>query len=147
MLYNISIKLIKEWWLIGLDNGVEVKRNEHTNNIPELKRFEYSWDKEYEYDFSICYWRKCWGLRNDVLWLLRKRWDEECRVDLTQENIDQIIELLKSYNSENWEDSIWEWDDEEYPYSEKIKRDIENLKELRELMDKYDLEVYFYDSY
>ena len=40
-----------------------------------------------------------------------------------------------------------DWDDEECPYSEKIQRDIENLKNLQTLMEKYDLEVYFYDSY
>lgn len=61
-----------------------------------------------------------------------------------------MIKLLQSYNSKNFENNgtcIWAWDDEDWPYSEKIQRDIENLKILRELMDKYELEVYFYDSY
>lgn len=69
---------------------------------------------------------------------------------LTTKDIDNIIKGLQSFNSENWQEdrgSIWDWDDEEYPYSEKIKRDIESLQILRQLMDKYDLEVYFYDSY
>ena len=69
---------------------------------------------------------------------------------LTIEDIDNIIKGLKSFNSSNWNDnggSIWDWDDEEYPYSEKVKRDIENLKKLKRLMKKYNLEVYFYDSY
>ena len=38
-------------------------------------------------------------------------------------------------------------EDEEYPYSEYIKKNIEDLKYLRSLMDQYELEVYFYDSY
>ena len=69
---------------------------------------------------------------------------------LTITDIDNIITGLKSFNAENWGHnlgSIWDWDDEEYPYSKKIKRDIKNLKKLKRLMKKYDLEVYFYDSY
>lgn len=30
---------------MGLDNGVCVRRNEYTNNIQELKRFEEDWGK------------------------------------------------------------------------------------------------------
>ena len=69
---------------------------------------------------------------------------------LTTTDIEKIIHGLQSFNSANWQEnggSIWDWDDEEYPYSEKIQRDIENLKNLQTLMEKYDLEVYFYDSY
>lgn len=68
---------------------------------------------------------------------------------MTKQDVETMIELLQSYNAENFEDNgtcIWGWDDEEWPYSEKIQKDIENLKILRALMDKYELEVYFYDS-
>ena len=131
---------------MGLDNGVEVRRNEYTNSIPELQRFELECNNY----FSVCYWRKCWNIRNDILWILNKRFSEDYEYTLTKENIDQIIKLLESYNANNFEDGgscIWDWDDEEWPYSEKIQQDIENLKVLRQLMDRYDLEVYFYDSY
>ena len=69
---------------------------------------------------------------------------------LTIADIDNIITGLKSFNAENWNHnlgSIWDWNDEECPYSKKIKQDIKNLKRLKKLMKKYDLEVYFYDSY
>lgn len=74
----------------------------------------------------------------------------QSRYQMTKEDVDKTIELLKTYNADNWEDGgscIWEFDDEEWPYSEHIKRDIECLQLLRQLMDKYELEVYFYDSY
>jgi hypothetical protein len=133
---------------MGLDNAVCIKRNAYTNSIPELKRFEDDWDKKHELDFSICYWRKNWGLRNDILYLIGKRFAPDTyEFDLTKDDVVHIIDLLKSYNSKTWVDSIWDWDDEEYPYSEKIQRDIVNLQLLRELMDQYNLEVYFYDSY
>lgn len=135
---------------MGLDNGIQIRRTPVTNNIEELKVFNQSYDKELKYDFEVTYWRKCWNVRNDILCILRKRWCDGYEFALTTDDIDSIIELLQSYNAENWEESgssIWEWDDVEWPYSEKIKQDIENLKLLRSLMNKYDLEVYFYDSY
>ena len=51
---------------MGLDNSIEVKRNEYTNSIPELQRFNVSWDKEHKYDFEITYWRKCWNIREMI---------------------------------------------------------------------------------
>jgi hypothetical protein len=136
---------------MGLDNGIEVRRTHETNKIEELKVFNKDYDKELKYDFEICYWRKCWGLRNDILFLIRKRWspEEEYEFALTKNDVDNIIKLLESYNEDTWEDSIWEWTSEEdgWSYSEHIKQDIESLKLLRQLMDRYELEVYFYDSY
>ena len=129
---------------MGLDNSIEVKRNAYTSSIPELQRFTL------EYDFEVCYWRKCWNIRNDILWIIGERLSDKYEYTLDKEDIDQIIKLLESYNADNFEDSggcIWDWDDEEYPYSEKIQQDIASLKVLRQLMDKYELEVYFYDSY
>ena len=132
---------------MGLDNGVCVKRTPETNKIEELKVFNMSYDKELRCDFEIAYWRKCWGLRNDILTLIGKRWSDGWRFALSKDEIDDIIKLLQSYTADTWEDSIWEWDDEEFPYSEYIQENIESLKLLWQLMDKYELEVYFYDSY
>lgn len=133
---------------MGLDNGVCVKRNEYTNNIPELKRFKDSWDKEHKSDFEICYYRKAWNIRYDLFDLGIGR--DEGYYFMTKDDVEKMIALLQSYNANNFTENgscLWAWDDEDYPYSEKIKQDIENLKTLRELMDKYKLEVYFYDSY
>ena len=132
---------------MGLDNGVNIVRNDYTNRIRALKRFEASYDTEHKYNFSVCYWRKCWGLRGDILGLIGKGSSDEWEYPLTKYDIEKIIDLLKSYDSKSWTDSIWDWDDKEYPYSKKIKQDIKDLKTLKRLMKKYDLEVYFYDSY
>lgn len=135
---------------MGLDNGIEVKRTYYTNDIPELQRFNQPWDKEHKYNFEVCYFRKCWNIRNMILDVVKGTYDNIISDPLTTYDIDNIIKGLQAFNSDNWQDnggSIWDWDDEEYPYSEHIKRDIESLQTLRKLMDKYDLEVYFYDSY
>ena len=135
---------------MGLDNGICVKRNAETSKISELRRFAESYDKEGKYDFEIAYWRKCWNIRNDILWILKHGQGEEYTYSITKESLNQVIKLLESYNSENFKDGgtcIWDWDDPKWPYSAQIADDIENLRQLRKLMDKYDLKVYFYDSY
>ena len=135
---------------MGLDNGIQIKRNTSTNSIPELKQFELSYDNKHQFDFEICYWRKCYNIRNMIMDVIESARDNDNSDILTTTDIEKIIHGLQSFNSTNWQEnggSIWDWDDEEYPYSEKIQRDIENLKNLQTLMEKYDLEVYFYDSY
>lgn len=135
---------------MGLDDGICVRRSEYTNRIPALKRFEESWDTEKKYDFEVCYWRKCWNIRFmifDVVPSTRNNYESD---PLTIEDIDNIIKGLKSFNADNWIEyggSIWDWDDKDYPYSKHIKQNIKDLKYLKKLMKKYDLEVYFYDSY
>ena len=135
---------------MGLDNGIQIKRNTSTNSIPELKQFELAYDNKHQFDFEICYWRKCYNIRNMIMDVVESARDNDNSDILTTTDIEKIIHGLQSFNSANWQEnggSIWDWDDEEYPYSEKIQRDIENLKNLHTLMEKYDLEVYFYDSY
>ena len=135
---------------MGLDNGIQIKRNTSTNSIPELKQFELAYDNKHQFDFEVCYWRKCYNIRNMIMDVVESARDNDNSDILTTTDIEKIIRGLQSFNSANWQEnggSIWDWDDEEYPYSEKIQRDIENLKNLQTLMEKYDLEVYFYDSY
>ena len=135
---------------MGLDNSIQIKRNTSTNSIPELKQFELAYDNKHQFDFEVCYWRKCYNIRNMIMDVVESARDNDNSDILTTIDIEKIIHGLQSFNSANWQEnggSIWDWDDEEYPYSEKIQRDIENLKNLQTLMGKYDLEVYFYDSY
>ena len=135
---------------MGLDNSIQIKRNTSTNSIPKLKQFELAYDNKHQFDFEICYWRKCYNIRNMIMDVVESARDNDNSDILTTTDIEKITHGLQSFNSANWQEnggSIWDWDDEEYPYSEKIQRDIENLKNLQTLMEKYDLEVYFYDSY
>lgn len=134
---------------MGLDNGVCVRRTESSNKIKELKKFEHIWDTEHKYDFEICYWRKCWNVRGEILHALGAYSDNDYEAPISLLTIDSVIKALKSFNAENWDDngpggSIWTWE-EQKPH---IKRHIRNLKYIKRLMKKYpNLEVYFYDSY
>ena len=131
---------------MGLDNSIEIKRTPYTDSISELRQFNLDWDNKHEYDFSVCYWRKCWNIRNGILDILGDRFSDQWRLHLNTENIDKIIAFLKSLNKHNWNDdggSIWTWEE----YKNHIKDDIKKLKMLRKLMKQYDLKVVFIDSY
>ena len=131
---------------MGLDSGICVKRNEKAMNVySKLKRFEKDWEKKYGYDFEVIYFRKCWNVRALIFSCLGGGEDNGC-TPIKHEDIPKIIMALKSLNADNWDEdggSIWEWE-EQKPH---IKQYIKNLKYLYRLMDKYDLDVYFYDSY
>ena len=94
----------------------------------------------------MTYYRKCYNIRNEILYIINHRFDEEYEYSLDLEDIEQIIEYLSSLNADNWEDSgssIWDWKEME----DHIKQDVENLEMLVELMQDHDMDVVFYDSY
>lgn len=133
----------KEEWLIGLDNGVVIKKNDKTEAI-EGRLCDIFEDDGSEY--SVTYYRKCYNIRNEILYIINHRFDEEYEYSLDLEDIEQIIEYLSSLNADNWEDSgssIWDWKEME----DHIKQDVENLEMLVELMQDHDMDVVFYDSY
>jgi hypothetical protein len=131
---------------MGLDNGIHVKRTPESERIPEMTSFDEDWRKKYGYDFEVCYWRKCWNVRSRIFDVLTGGFDDKYRIVLTIEDIDKIIEVLKSFTPDNWQDEWWSiWTFEEM--EDVLKQQIQNLGVLKRLMQEYELEVYFYDSY
>lgn len=128
---------------MGLDNGILIK-----SHIEEAKEF-YPTNYVYKSDNSIevCYWRKCWGIRNEII--NKFHFPQDCgSYKLDKEDISVIIKIiLKFCNSEYYKenaDSIWEYDE----MINNLTTQIVNLKLLTKIWDKYpDLEVEFYDSY
>ena len=131
---------------MGLDNSIEVKRTAFSTNLKELQPYALSWDEKKEFDFEFAYWRKCWNVRAAILNCLEDPVDNYNEL-LSVSDIDRIIEALKGFNKNNWEDmgsSIWTWQEQK----PRLKEAIKNLKRLKELMIKYpELEVVFVDSY
>lgn len=129
---------------MGLDNGICVRRTALTETIPELKLFEDDWIAKYKTDYEVCYWRKCWNIRRQILDILE--WGDDFDFVVSIEDVDRIIEVLKSLTADNWEESgssIWEFSD----MDDNLKNQIHNLEVLKRLMQEHELEVYFYDSY
>lgn len=142
---------------MGLDNGIELKFKdskilEHPADLPMwLKPLELSWEKG---TFELAYWRKCWNVRRDILNVLNinKDYENDGLFKLTVSDVEQIIEVLKSYNEENWDNSdgivwasgsIWTFE-EQKPH---IEQQIKNLTNAIPLMKTGTCVVEFYDSY
>lgn len=127
---------------MGLDIGCVVRKttNEVLNNLL-AKHFEYV---DPLGGYEVFYFRRQHNVRNDIFNLCIGR--NQDNHNLTIQQIDKIYSLFKSYTKENWEDgghSRWEFE-EAKPYLDKYAK---NLKKLKVIMNRYELEVYFYDSY
>ena len=135
---------------MGLDNGISVRRTDFTHNLSEMRKFEDSWDRERKYDFDICYWRKCWNIRNQIFALLPGPHEpNNSHIKLNLQDLINIQNMLYSLNEFNWENegsSIWTWEEQQ----EHIKGQIENLEDMKDLICEYGedaFDIYFYDSY
>ena len=132
---------------MGLDNGIVLKASSIKNE--QVKKMLAPYILEYSPDvMEFAYWRKCWGIRADILNVLDTSeypgndGDFVLDIDL----INEIIKILKSYNRKNWAacDSIWEWEE----IRDRLKIQIKDLKVLiKALTIEPELAPYFYDSY
>ena len=128
---------------MGLDNGF-ICKNIKRDEIPSYVRLP--WDCRDE-DIGIAYFRKCWGIRGEIIRLLHVK-DDEYKIPVEKEDIIPIVKILmkyldREYYDEN-ADSIWEYDE----YKENIQHSIINLMWLRVYMETHpDVTCYFYDSY
>ena len=128
---------------MGLDNGF-ICKNIKRDEIPSYVRLP--WDCRDE-DIEIAYFRKCWGIRGEIIRLLHVK-DDEYKIPVEKEDIIPIVKILmkyldREYYDEN-ADSIWEYDE----YKENIQHSIINFMWLRVYMETHpDVTCYFYDSY
>ena len=135
---------------MGLDNGICVKKNALTQLINLNNTFIDSNDNNNE--IEIVYWRKCWGLRNDIMEYLTKKHnvnEDNYSFNLEAGDVKQIIEILISwYDKKKWNSesqSIWTWEE----IKGNLLNSIGNLSYLLGKMEDYPhgFIVYFYDSY
>ena len=119
---------------MGLDNGVIL--NKPTGATPSHISVE------------ICYWRKCWGIRNEILCLFPETEPNDSCLDLTPEHIRAIRRILRSFMNQNkWEeegDSIWSYS----TIRPRLTKHWSALWKLEKYMRKNpDAKAYFYDSW
>lgn len=120
---------------MGFDMSIDVKRTEATNKLKQLQKFEETWDKNHIYDFSVCYWRKCWNVFYEIEDKLDILLENDSVTVLSESDIIAILKLLKSYNKKTWNysNSIWTWEEHRYIN----KRHIRNLKKILRLKRKH----------
>lgn len=128
---------------MGLDNGI-ILRDVNPKELIANKLI--ALDNLVDTSVEICYWRKCWGIRNAIVKKLHFNDNEESKLDV--EDIPVIIKILFDfYGQTEWEedaDSIWEWDE----FKDTLRQQIFNLMWLYDYMLEHpNAEVIFYDSY
>lgn len=118
---------------MGLDNGIIVRMHEPAE------------------EEEICYWRKCWGLRDSIIEMLTKNGRDvvQKEVSIDVDDIINIVNILQQFDDEDYwvehGDSIWSYED--------IKDDLHNqIDNLMGLLDALNgpnniKDVRFYDSY
>lgn len=137
---------------MGLDNGIVLKAKEDIE-VPtflEVRQANYPYEpiaaipagKSEE----ICYWRKCWGIRNEIMWDIGLDEDVYC-CELTSDDVENIIIILEKYIRKDYYDehhrSIWEWK----RIVPSLMRQAEILSWAKELLEEDKIELEFYDSY
>lgn len=144
---------------MSLDNGIiisHIHRKICEETFPSKLFVFFRDDREGDNDFSrfytytlhtgdeICYWRKCYNIRDAILKVLKTD-EEKYEYPISYENLLKIIKVLKSFNKRNWNDNIWEWRE----VKNGMRICIHNLKIIAKHMRKYPglIQLTFYDSY
>lgn len=134
---------------MGLDNGIMLKiiDKEKFGPMPAwIKREE--WEDKYGYDYEILYWRKCWNVRDVILFYLNGH-GEGGDHPMNLDDLEYINKTLKKlYTKKNWDErqSIWSWDEIKDTYKSNLKYAEKVAKWLQDKPEG-SYELYFYDSY
>jgi hypothetical protein len=130
---------------MGLDNGIEIRRRDDLPLCTSI--FDEEWRKRNSYNLEVAYWRKCWNVRSIIFNILQRGDDNDSDIEITREEVLEIIKQLKRINRRNFYDMgscFWEWDE----FKIFNRRNICNLTKLARMMKKHpEIVPYFYDSY
>lgn len=141
---------------MGLDNGILLKTHNKINLddweiVPEYTTIEFDefLTKEYKdgYYYEICYWRKYWGLRNDIMHDLNFKDENGGHYEIEKANdLKIIIKDIEYYleNPNEWSCPVWTIDEA----SPNLAQTIINLSWLYKYKEQNpSARIIFYDSY
>lgn len=130
---------------MGLDNEIKIRKTNLNSSIILNESF-------IPLDYEVCYWRKCWGIRDDIIHYLHKTHkikEDLYEYELTLVDLQAIYNILLSwYDKKKWKQfgkSIWSWK----TMKEQLRYDCNRLAYLIAKKEVYgdDLPIYFYDTY
>lgn len=141
---------------MGLDNGIILNCSDKYNT--QVLNYIFHTEPSNKVK-EICYWRKCHGLRNDIVAYLKAVYPNKenyYTVYLNAIDIFNIRQIIINWqNKTKWNSygkSIWSYKE----IKKSLKADVEKLTFLLGMLefidscnlnDCGDLELYFYDSY
>lgn len=150
---------------MGLDNGIMLRVKVDTIVPNDIFISKYDITRDFDdfdvrldcipaggYKVEICYWRKCWALRNEIVKILDAPYMGGA-TSIKGEQLDKIIGIIKKYiNKEYYDDvangggyggMLWEYED----IIDSLRWQLKALEWCKELMKTQDIELEFYDSY
>ncbi len=147
---------------MGLDNGIVLKAKEDIRVPNELILTKYDIRGSFNSDdidepldiilkdeqVEICYWRKCWGMRNEMIHCLEKcNLDTEYTYKIPLDELDEVCDIINKFTKEKYYNmyarSIWDWDE----MVDRLKLQVARLEWCKELLREDKIELEFYDSY
>lgn len=138
---------------MGLDNGLLIKTKKiiPEDSVPdyvELAGF-YSTPDGTTWAYEVCYWRKCWNIRNMILEVLDAPGSGGGYYDVNPKQLVQIRDGIYHFltDGDQWDDegaSIWDFKDMIPTLAQNIVDITWALDYLKEHPYAY---VQFYDSY
>lgn len=141
----------KEVLVMGLDNGITIKtKNDKATRILSDYFVELHLGEDMEDD--LCYWRKCHGIRSDIMTALGFVDDgEHFEYDMTIGDLMTVRDVLIPYlagTDNGWESPIWD----RIEMVDIVAESVRSITKLLEVIDVYelsdeDIEIKFYDSY
>lgn len=130
---------------MGLDNGITIKFTKPLKSIPLFLKNISEYDKDDSIgEYEICYWRKCWNIRREIIAALNDH------NNINFKALDEIYTILTNFQSRKYwnenHDSIWEYDEIKHTLRTQRKR-LKQLKNFLKRNPDLECKIYFYDSY
>ena len=129
---------------MGLDNGIYIKGYR--------KKPFYVKDDLYEQSnqIDLAYWRKYWGLRNDIINIIYENYGNDSEVLLSENQIKKIRNLIMeiTFSKKRYLESCGGyWDYNIYSVLRGIRQMINLTWAARQVRKNSEVKVFWYDSY
>lgn len=139
---------------MGLDNGIILETNKPIVYKPWFTGFEIVREDctPNRFVYDLAYWRKCWGLRQEIFEAIGEKVDDETyEYNLGLEELKNIIKVLFTVNNPyKWDALSGIWDYEDSTIGKALTYQIGTLMWTYEWWNKRPQDIircYFYDSY
>lgn len=133
---------------MGLDNGIMLYTKNPVENIPQeiATRLHEEFNGN-EYEYTICYWRKCHNIRNCVRETFY-RFDDDVSIDnMCISDVKELWCIINTLNKKKrWDNSIWTYKE----VRDMLDLDLLCIEWLIYYMRHHNDDEYrvvFYDSY